>query len=101
MGLMNEFQPMPINTERNKLINYIDKSTGYLNMEKYGMFIYYLLKDKDSKLYNSFFNRFSQETLLQYLAYSQPRYFHPNEIVFLNDQIGVITAGSVRIKSHC
>jgi len=25
MGLMNEFQPMPINTERNKLISYIDK----------------------------------------------------------------------------
>lgn len=95
MGLMNEFQPMPINTERNKLINYVDKSTGYLNMEKYGMFIYYLLKDK------AFFNRFNQETLLRYLAYSQPRYFEPNEIVFLNDQIGVITAGSVRIKSHC
>jgi hypothetical protein len=35
------------------------------------------------------------------LAYGQPRYFEPNEIVFLNDQIGVITAGSVRIKSHC
>ena len=58
MGLMNEFQPMPINTERNKLISYIDKSTGYLNMEKYGMFIYYLLKDKP------FFNRFNKETLL-------------------------------------
>ena len=69
MGLMNEFQPMAINTERSKLINYVDKSTGYLNMEKYGMFIYYILKDK------AFFNRFSQETLLQYLAYSQPRYF--------------------------
>jgi hypothetical protein len=64
-------------------------------MEKYGMFIYYLLKDKP------FFNRFSKETLLQYLAYSQPKYFKPAEIVFLNDQIGVITAGSVRIKSHC
>ena len=95
MGLMNEFQPMPINTDRSKLINYVDKSTGYLNMEKYGMFIYYLLKD------TAFFNRFSQETLLEWLAYSQPRYFSPNEIVFLNDQIGVITAGSVRIKSHC
>jgi hypothetical protein len=69
MGLMNEFQPMAINTERSKLINYVDKSTGYLNMEKYGMLIYYILKDK------AFFSRFSQETLLRYLAYSQPRYF--------------------------
>ena len=91
---MNEFQPTN-QKDTKKLKQYCSKVDGYIDMEKYGLYVHNLLKDMP------FFKRFDKKTLLKYLAFAQPKYYKANEIVFVNEQVGIITSGSLRIKSHC
>ena len=66
MDLMNEFQPTK-KKEIKKLKQYSSKIDGYLDVETYGLYIYYMLKDM------SFFKRFDKASLLKYLAFAQPK----------------------------
>ena len=47
-----------------------------------------------------FFSRFNQETLLRFAPHGRVEYFNKEDIIFLDDRVGVITHGSVRIMSH-
>lgn len=73
---------------------FVDKCTGHLNMDKYGVILTNMLKDEP------FFRRFDVKTLQEFLVYAKPQYYKKDEIVFIDDRVGVITFGSVRIQSH-
>lgn len=67
---------------------------GYLNHEKYEEeIIEHLLK-------LPFFKRFNKKDLVQPLKNAKPEYFRKDEIIFTDGHVGVITHGSVLIRSH-
>jgi hypothetical protein len=70
---------------------FVDKCSGYLNMDKYGVILTNMLKDEP------FFRRFDVKTLQEFLGYAKPQYYKKDEIVFIDDKVGIITFGSVRI----
>ena len=78
MELMNEFQPT-VRTNSKKLKQYTSKYDGYIDMDKYGLVVFYLLHELP------FFKRFDKKTLMKYLAFAQPKYYKSNEIVFVDE----------------
>ena len=81
--------------EKNKVLsNYVNKRTGYLDMEKHKAVLIRLLRNEP------FFKRFDVQTLGEVLGHGRPEYYKPDELLFWDDSVGVITHGSVRIKTH-
>ena len=58
MDIMQYYQTMTVQESRMRLQKYTRKNDGYLNIEKFGFYIYNILKALP------FFKRFSQEILL-------------------------------------
>ena len=103
MRLMDHFQPCPPEPRDRWLSRYVDRHTGYLNMDKSALFLVELVKDKP------FFTRFHTTTLAKFLKYGKPETFAKDDLIFLNTKsaldesgrrVGVITRGSVNIISH-
>ena len=47
-----------------------------------------------------FFNRIDKVNLLKYLGNAKVEVFKQDSIIFLKERVGVITHGSVRVRSH-
>lgn len=75
-------------------LNRYANEKNQLDTEKYGLLIYYQVKDRP------FFNRFSKEVLIKYLNGAEVEYYKENEIMFMKGRVGIITHGSVVLKSH-
>lgn len=93
LTLLKHFQEAAPKDERNVLSKYVDR-TGYFDMDDWGAVLINILKKQP------FFRRFDTETLREYLGYGKPQYFKKDDIIFLDGRVGIITHGSVRIKSH-
>lgn len=76
------------------LSKYCDSQTGKLLIDQYGIQIVNIL------MKIPFFNRFSKENLKSCLHGCEVQYYSQDEIIFLKDRVGVITHGSVRVRSH-
>lgn len=63
-------------------------------MDTYGLVLYHMMKKK------AFFSRFPKEVLLENLGNAKVEYFKEKDIVFLKKRVGVITHGSVMVRSH-
>lgn len=94
IDLVHTFCPCEPKDKDQLLSRYTDPETGMLNMEKYGLMIIQALKKVP------FFNRFGIEHLKKYLSRGVVQYFNHDDIIFLKGQVGVITHGSVRVRSH-
>ena len=66
MQLFSHFHPAQPQNKDHMLKSYINRETGFLNMEKHGQLLVQMLAKK------SFFNRFDFETLRQYLKFGEP-----------------------------
>jgi len=76
------------------LSSYFIQDTRTLDMQKSSNVIHLILKDKP------FFNRFSKETLVEALKSSTVEYYKQDAIIFLKGKVGVISHGSIRVRSH-
>lgn len=47
-----------------------------------------------------FFKRLDREDLKKFLPFFKVEYFEMDEIIFLENRVGVITFGSVRLLDH-
>ena len=94
LKLIKHFKRVQPKEKVKVLSNYIDKKTGYLDMEKNKQILIRLLKNEP------FFKRFDIATLEKFLAKGKPEYYNHDEIIFLHNRVGIITHGSIRIKNH-
>lgn len=92
--LMKHFKTMQPKDHFQKLYFYTNRKTKCIDMEKNGREVVKLLHEEP------FFKRFNEEVLYEMLAGGSPEYFKRNEVIFINDRVGIITHGSVRVKSH-
>ena len=67
---------------------------GKLDAQTYGDFLTNILTREP------FFRRFTQDELKPYLASAKPEYYDKDEIIFVDGRVGIITHGSVIIRSH-
>jgi len=94
MKLMKHFKTMQPKDTFQRLYFFTDRKTKRIDMEKNGKEVVKLLYDEP------FFKRFSDQVLYDMLGGGSPEYFKRNEVIFINDRVGIITHGSVRVKSH-
>lgn len=88
--LLAKLKPQAANT---KLIQYTTDGI-VLDFLKYELIIHHIL----SKV--PFFNRFARKDLMKVMVGAEVEKFKDNELVFLKDRVGIITYGSIMVKSH-
>lgn len=65
-----------------------------LDLDKYLLKVYYTI------FKYPFFNRFEKEFLLKNLEGAQVEQFREKEMIFSKDRVGIVTHGSVLVRSH-
>lgn len=93
INLVDHFNKVPKLDKKQKISSYT-RPNGYINTCDYRMVVLNLLR------YEPFFKRFDIKTLSNFLGNIKPEIFQNNDLVFLDNRVGVIVHGSVRIKNH-